>query len=273
MNIIAVKKKFEGADDLDWSLSESELTGTLLNHESSALLFGVVEGETVLEELKELGAIKKLEARGYRDFRVDKRTRVQHGDRFLLWAVHDSDEKEYLLCDIRTRFAEIDWSGSKIKALFWEWLGFQDPKSAFAPDKPPLPGQDFPGLGVFRECTRMLRNHIGETNADVIAAVPEYFHNAWLYSRTFHFRDPKVEGQFRALVRDLMPQGLAATSHAIHDGRVVDEQGEVFQWKPHHQVFPLTPDTKAHFGTDEYQKMVQYSERTFRFFTKNSEEA
>ena len=149
--------------NLEWGLTEEDLTNTLVNHESSPLLFGVVEGETVLEDLRTNGTLEKLEERGYHNFRVDKSSHVQYGDRFLLWATHRSDHTEYALFDIRTRFAEIDWGENRIKALFWEWLGFQDPKAEFDDARLALPGQDHPGLGVFRDCTDLMHHHLKDT--------------------------------------------------------------------------------------------------------------
>lgn len=261
-----MKEKFGGdIQNLEWGLTEEDLTNTLVNHESSPLLFGVVEGETVLEDLRTNGTLEKLEERGYHNFRVDKSSHVQYGDRFLLWATHRSDHTEYALFDIRTRFAEIDWGENRIKALFWEWLGFQDPKAEFDDARLALPGQDHPGLGVFRDCTDLMHHHLKDTQADAIVAVPEYYHNAWLYSHNFKFYDPEVEGKFRALTRDLIDNGLAALSHAVDEGRVVDLNDEVYQWKPHHQVLPLNSETRAHFCTDEYLKVAESFEKSSQF--------
>lgn len=261
-----MKNKFQDSEDeLDWSLSEEELTNTLVSHQSSPLLFGVVEPEQVLLELAELGSLEKIKARGYVDFRADKTTHVQHDDRFTLWGRHESDQKEYLLFDIRTRSSEIEWTdGSKVRALFWEWLGFQDPKAEFTEDRPPLPGQEFPGLGVFRSCTKILRRHVGETSADVIVSIPEYFHNAWLYTH-FRFLNPEKQGEFKALCRDIMPLGLSGASHAVHGFRVLNQLKEVFEWKPYYQVFPLNNKTSAHFLTDEYQRTVAAFEKSCSF--------
>jgi hypothetical protein len=263
------KKKDRDEWDLQWDLEAEDLTNTLVNHQSSPLLFGVVESKTVLEDLEETGALEAMRSRGYNDFRTDNSSHVQYGDRFLLYGKHQSDGKEYLLFDIRTRFAELDWSDSEVRVLYWDWLGFQDPKAEFTPDRPPLPGQEHPGLGVFRSSTKVMRKHVKETRAEAIVTVPEYFHNAWLYSKSFFFYEPKAEGTFRALSRDLMPSGLAHTSHAVAEGRVLDQEGNVFQWTPHMQVFPLNAKTEAHFATAEYVELVEGFQESCHFRLAN----
>lgn len=243
-------------DDLEWSLSEDDFAPTLYEHESSPLLFATIEGDLVLHDLESTGVFESLRARGYRDFGVRRRSGVKFEDRFVLRASHPDSPSELILFDIRTHFAEVDWGGQKIRALSWDWLEFQDPMGQFDPAKPPLPGQERPGLGMFRTITDLLKRYVDRTDAEAILTVPEYFHNAYLYSRGFTFRQAEVEGRFQALVRDLMPLGLAAASRALAELKVRDGHGVVVAWEPQLQVCPLSDRVRSHFHTDEYRRTL-----------------
>ena len=254
------KKKPERPADggLDWSLNEGDLTNTLYHHESSALLFGLFEAQTVIADLEEKGVLETLGRRGYKNFRGDTSSHVKYEDRFLLLAEHESAPKKSLvLFDVRTHSSQIEWEGGQIQVLYWDWLEFQDPKGDFEPARPPLPGQEHPGLGVFRAITQLLDRYVSQTQAEAIVAIPEYFHNAWLYSRSFKFLEPHIEGSFRAMIRDLMPAGLSATSHAVNQGKVLDREGRVFHWQPHQQVCPLNENTESFFRKPAYREKVK----------------
>lgn len=257
--------KKKRATDLDWSLREEEFTGTLHHRQSSPLLFGVVESQTVLDDLESVGILGKLQDRGYNNFYTDTTNHVEYQTRFRLLAEHHSDGKAHTLFDIRTHTSEIDWYGAKVPVLFWDWLEFQDPKGTFQPERPPLPGQEHPGLGVYKEGTELIRGYVELTKVDAIVAVPEYFHNAWLYSDSFCFYDPEYEGLFRALVRDLLDQGLAKISSAVKDGAVKDGSGKPFKWKANHQICPLTRVTRSHFQTSDYKETVSAFRESTRF--------
>lgn len=263
------KKKPEHPSDggLDWSLDEGDLTNTLYHHESSALLFGLFEAQTVIADLENEGVLETLRQRGYKNFRGDSSSHVKYEDRFRLLAEHECDSGQCLvLFDVRTHTSHIDWEGGQIQVLYWDWLEFQDPKGVFEPDRPPLPGQEHPGLGVFREITQLLDRYVSQTPAEAIVAIPEYFHNAWLYSRSFQFLEAPVEGTFRALIRDLMPAGLSRASHAVDQGEVLDQDGQIFRWQPHQQVCPLNEITGSYFTKPDYLESVKESEsRSFRF--------
>lgn len=247
-----------GDFEVDWSLSEEDLVDTLYHHRGSPLLFGRFEAPEILADLARVGMLKKLKKKGYRNFRSGSRTHVQFEDRFLLLADHLDGSSEHILFDVRTHYAEIEWGERTVRALVWNWVGQQDPKGVFEPDRPPLPGQQYPGLGVFRACKRLFLSYVERTEVDVVVAVPEHFHNAWLYSPYFRFYLPEVEARFGGLIRDLLkPLGLSGLSHALETGDVRDESDQIVLWTPNEQVYPVGNGTAEHFQTETYNEKLE----------------
>ncbi|MCA9791775.1 MAG: hypothetical protein KC910_08265 [Candidatus Eremiobacteraeota bacterium] len=255
--------------ELDWSLNDDELLSTLVRHESSPLLFGAFSPERVMDDLEESGILASIRQRGYTDFHPDASSHVHFEDRFLLWGVHPRAEQPQMLMDIRTHRGQLEGccpdsdQHYAMKALVWDWISLQDPMATFS--RPSLPGQECPGLGVFRQATELMLRYVREMKLDALVAVPEYFHNAFLYSRAFRFFEAERQGEFEALVRDLMQLGLAEASRALDEGRV-RQNGQPFAWRPAEMVLPLAKGVENHFQSVRYQARVA-EVRTQRSYT------
>eukprot|EP00741_Cyanophora_paradoxa_P008780 tig00001374_g8497.t1 len=65
-----------------------------------------------------------------------------------------------------------------IKVTAIEWLCLQNPRAQFCEQKPRLPGQKHPGLGVVKEFCRLLGEVAAEHGRDALLNVPEHYHNA-----------------------------------------------------------------------------------------------
>jgi hypothetical protein len=109
-----------------------------------------------------------------------------------------------------------------LSVLFNAWLSLQDPRARFTPERPRLPGQRWPGLGLARAFYALLARWAREWGKDAVLATPEYFHNALFYSPAFRFLSPREQGRFEALRRDLASWPVATASTAVAEGRVRD---------------------------------------------------
>lgn len=252
----------------EWSFSDEDLTATLVRHEGTPLLFGRYTAEQVMDDMEESGLLEGLRQRGYAAFRPELAGPTVFSDSFRLFARHREVDGEQLLMDVRTHrgvlAGECPVSGRnfRIHALVWDWIELQDPLAKF--DRPPLPGQAHPGLGMFHEATDLMRRQVGGMDIDAVVAVPEYFHNAWLYSREFRFFDPEREGRFRAMVRDLLDGNLAEASRALDEGRVL-EGDQVVKWVPSEQVLPLRDWLRDYFREPAYETACAEAQAAHRY--------
>ena len=138
--------------------------------------------------------------------------------------------------------------------LFIEWLLLQNPRRRFRPHRLPLPSQEHPGLGLRFEVFEMLVLMAERLGLAGIVNVPMHYHNARLYKVRATFIDPKVEGRFRALLRDLQDRSLFEQSWAVHEGCVIDRRtGDPFEWHGHEQLCALRRRVRRYFHAADFE--------------------
>lgn len=139
------------------------------------------------------------------------------------------------------------------------WFSLQNPYAKFSSKRPRLPGQNYPGTGLARECFKLMLMLANSKKRDGILNVPEHFHNAFLYEN-FMFLNPEDQGNFEKigmdLAQDIKDRGLAAVSWAIYFGflRCGDRQ---FKWGQYEQVYPLSAKLTKYFNSNEYKGKVK----------------
>jgi hypothetical protein len=200
------------------------------------------------------GFFQLLRDRGFEPvFDADVSDPDQHTLR--IWDREPKPEK--LLIELQVGFRHLALpDDADCRFLFVNWLLMQNPRAAFPPGRPPFPGQDHPGLGLFPHFGYLLRLMAIRLACDGLLNHPTYFHNGVLYGRISHFVDPHREGRFRALERDLAHLDLAAATATLQEGRVRTDGGEVVSWEASDQVAPMTNKARAYFASDAYRETV-----------------
>ncbi len=256
----------------DWGLSQEDIEGTLVGRRGPALLFGTFPPSRVLADLEARGALDILRRRGYRDFEFRSEGEDAFENRIRLYGFHLEAEEPALLMDVRTHRGELAGTsvclGKEVfvRSLIWEWLSFQDPLAGFPPGLEALPGQDHPGLGIFRVAVDLMLDYVEEMDLDALVGLPQYFHNAILYSSQFRFFKPELEGEFCGLRRDLLGGGLARASRALAEGRVEESKTHRrVTWQAAEQVYPIRGDIQAHFQHPTYAAEVDRALKENRF--------
>jgi hypothetical protein len=141
--------------------------------------------------------------------------------------------------------------------LVVRWVSLQDPLGRFAPDKPRLPGQRYPGLGLGRVVFERLLAWATAWGKDGLLNLPEYFHNAVFYSAMFRFLAPARQGRFEALRRDLAGLHVAEASAAVEAGRVREQPGNrSLRWEPGEMAAPIAAGLRDYLDSEEYAKAV-----------------
>ena len=256
-------RKFSSLKNLDLDLAD--LQEELVDHGGGQRLFGLIELERIMNDLENRGVITFLRSRGYQSLHPVLDRPDPYQERFRLLGSHPNRPgEELLLMDLRARRGELEIPerGSTV-ALVWDWLQLQDPVREFT--RRPLPGQDHPGLGLFKELTQLMLEYVRETRVEALVNVPEFYHNAVLYAPLYKFFDPEREGWFQALRRDLKELGLADASFAVEEGRVFGQDGRPIEWGPSEQVYAVSGAPLEYFQSGAYKSRAEAASQQHRF--------
>jgi len=235
----------------------------------SALFLGRLDADALRRELTEAGVIAGLAARGYE--RVLVRTSVEAGEHRLrvLPVSGGTPLVDLRLAEAATLFKEPRLSRLGLEVLSFlsmNWLTLQDPDHPFPPERPPLPGQEHPGLGLSRTLYARLLLWAEDWGKDGLLNFPEYYHNAFIYAPAFRFISPAREGRFQALRRDLASLSLAEASWAVHESRVLEEPGgTALRCEPAEMVAPVSHDSRRYLDAADYRRAVDDAAARARF--------
>ncbi len=254
------------------SPSEGELLFELAGENPGNLLFGRFDEAEVRGLLERTGILEGISRRGVRDPLL----RMECGDpveqRVFLYAGAASRDRLLLearlqLRRLRFRKPPASFPGDfSFRLLVIHWLELSDPDRPFPVDRPRLPGQRRPGLGILGRTLDLLRALGRELSLDGVLDVPDHFHTALFYSRAFRFLDPEVEGRFQAIVRDLEGVPLALLSEAVALGCLVDRTtGKPAPWEAAEQVLPVRGPLRRYLASPVYRRLRDRAFRSSEF--------
>ncbi|MGH1362391.1 MAG: hypothetical protein ACRBF0_02465 [Calditrichia bacterium] len=243
-------------------LSEDDLYGISDTSGGSLLLLGVLPVSIINGYLEKAGVYTHLEALGYSDFYLSLDSRDYYLQRLALYS-SSPDENELLGEVVLKRNAAVppmlvdalsDFYQPELLQI--EWLMFRHPLGEFSDARPPLPGQEFPGLGLGKAVLTFLLLLGRRCGAVGILNTPEYYHNAEMYARAAYFVDPGYEAVRRRLSRQFLKKlGLSRLSWAIDSGCVL-ENAQSFHWPIAPQLLPVHRKLRNFFRGRAYKKAV-----------------
>lgn len=259
-----MKEKSTNSSDF----SNGDLFGQLTGKKSPALWFGHYTEHEVMHLLEKFGILPMLKKKGFAHLIVV----IEPLDAFAQ-ALKIFNEKAVVdnqLAEFRLREVTFSPPGLVIDAplnlLKIEWLMLQNPQAEFSPERPHMPGQRHPGLGLGKQTVQLLV-HLAEAHR--LAGVlnfPEFFHNAYLYLEYFHYCDPHLKGIVLALRRDMVELSLSELSWAIYLGCVNDANtGQTYEWQAGALVLPLEERLKKYFASADYEQSVYRTLAKARF--------
>src|SRR5260370_19674664 len=83
--------------------------------------------------------------------------------------------------------------------LYVHWLALRNPRASFSEDRPQLPGQDVPGLGLAREMTEILARMAVRLDLAGLAFRPSSYPLPFRVRRLLRFGDPAPQRRSGAL--------------------------------------------------------------------------
>jgi acetoin utilization deacetylase AcuC-like enzyme len=196
-------------------LSEEDLGGELaLRPTARHRLLHYYSAEGIEYALYRYGLFDFLERLGYGEFRVELDAAVSGGDRVRVFGHAAGDEHLLVECVLQRQHLD----GHEM--LYVHWLSLRNPRGRFVAGRPPLPGQDVPGLGLAREVGELLTRIAERLGLDGVAFRPSWYHTAYAARHRLRFLDGARQGRFEALMRDLSGMSLADATRALAEGRV-----------------------------------------------------
>jgi hypothetical protein len=105
--------------------------------------------------------------------------------------------------------------------LYAEWLLLQNPLKQFSTERPRLPGQKHPGLGLLAEIVALMVLMCEQVGLEGIVFVPAHYYMAALGRRHLKFVRPEDARIYAAISRAVSELSLAEATRAIEAGRVV----------------------------------------------------
>ena len=142
----------------------------------------------------------------------------------------------------------------------------QNPYESFSKDRPRLPGQVYPGLGMASKSVELLMITAWRLNLAGLLNTPQHYHNAVLYSRIFYYIEPQYQAMLKAMQRDLKRFPLYKIAWAVEWGAVRHaDSGETLQWPAAKQIVPLNDQLKELFSSKVYRSFVRAEAKNYHF--------
>jgi acetoin utilization deacetylase AcuC-like enzyme len=210
-------------------LSEGDLDQDLRKGpRQSPTVLGLYTKEGLENAFFQYGVTPHIQRLGYANPQVELDTQ-DGADRIRLFG--QAGGQNQLLLELVVERRRL--GGSEV--LFVNWLALRHPLAQFNPSRPRLPGQDVPGLGLAPEIGEMLALMAQRLGLDGVAFRPSWYHTAYAARYRGRFVDPKRQGRFEALIRDLSGVPLLTATTAVADGRV-KLNGKPYQWEADEMV-------------------------------------
>jgi acetoin utilization deacetylase AcuC-like enzyme len=245
----------------DWGLTADDILpmGSGLQRPTRFLGFYTRQGlELTLERS---GILDRLRSRGFAEPTVEMELGNPAGDTLRVYG--DRDRRELLL-ETRLRVDRRQLPGMALLRI--EWLLLQNPRAPFTPDRPRLPGQKHPGLGLLPDIIALLIVACDRMQLDGLLFVPSHYHTATQGRKHLRLIHPENEALVQALQKALAGLSLSEASTAVAEGRLVHARtGESLVWRPMPMVIPVSAALREHLDEAEYRKKVAETAGSYDF--------
>lgn len=243
-----------------WSLSEEDLVGIIPGFPGHSRFLDHFSRHGIELALEKFGIFNKLRLQGFEHPVLDLDLGSEFGQTLRIFAGSNHEE---LLVELRVSRNRRIVPGLEVISV--EWLLLQNPRAEFGPFRRPLPGQKHPGLGMLRDVLGFLVM-LGEVlKIDGIHYVPSTYHVAAQSRGYVYFLRPEDEAMFQALEDLLGSLTLAQASRLVDEGRVLDADHEVFQWKGPPMVLPSSDEMRHRISGPEYDEAVMKARADLKF--------
>jgi hypothetical protein len=267
---------------MDGNKDRYQLEENLFNRDitkrGSDLFLGFYSEAGIKTALDKYGIIKALREKGFEDiiFKIDTIDPYVH--RLVLYNKAVDLKNQIVDVVLRKDVVEVNFpfeceaNGKRYEMLVIEWMLMQNPTRSFTKERARLPGQQYPGLGLSRKSVEILSIVAWRLKLSGVVNIPEYLHNAIIYSKVFLYLDTKKQAQLEAVLRDLKPFSLSAIAWA-YEYRVIKSKktGMPLEWQPGRQILPLDKGLKKALFSWKYRKYIAEKAKEYEYYIDMNE--
>ncbi|TGN02881.1 histone deacetylase [Leptospira dzoumogneensis] len=228
----------------------------------SGVLFHSLTKESVWELFEITGVLAELKKRGYDSFQLDLSGSDDTYQKLIL--TYQNEILVHLRLSIQEYRIRLNDYFFKEKYLVVNWLQTRHPKQVGRDSARLYPGQDVPGLGIFTEMADLIGFLIISLRLNGAVIRPEYFHDAVLFSRKFHFLEADSKALYQALRTAFPKHSIRAISTLLQHGKIVDAKRGVIEWKPIEMIFFLEKSLNFFVFNRKFEKKVSKILSTYK---------
>ncbi len=273
-NMLSLDSDGELARYMDSAMDLSD--SSCIFRPGNSLYLGRFSADDMFSLMQQVGMISHLEQRGFTQLNVTVDS-DEAGVNYLKF-YSGKPGPDNMLMDLRvaeTRYmADAAFFPEKAPVPTYdmvviEWLSLQNTKKeSFDSDRPQLPGQTKPGLGILVYCFEMMYAVARMVSKDGFLDMPEHLHGALMYSKKFRFFDPVTEAVIRGIQRDLSSWPMSDLSWGVITNTIIDENtGLPEKYVPSAQIYAASPRMKEYFESAKYIRTFKktLASRKYRF--------
>jgi acetoin utilization deacetylase AcuC-like enzyme len=248
-----------------WNLAPEDLMG-LVTREDPRFL-GRFSRHAVELQLEQLGVLNNIRSRGFPNLTLTLDAPKGLGQILRVLGAPEGGE---MLMELKASISRSIMPGFEVVEI--GWLLLQNPRAAFIPRRPQLPGQSHPGLGMLRDIAAWLIVVCEELRLDGIGFVPSQYYMAAVGHRHLRFVQPEGQARYESIRQALRGVGLAAANRALNDGDVTDAvTGQPVHWEPVPMVLPVSDRLRARVTSRAYREVVEQARGEFQFSFRTSD--
>lgn len=241
----------EAPDFDDWGLTAEDLLPGMAAVHRPRRFLGYYSLQGMELALERAGMLDRLRGLGFSprlEFDLDNPS----GDTVRLYG--DAGRAE-LLIEARVRIDRATVPNAALLRI--EWLLMQNPRARFTAQRPRLPGQKHPGLGLLPDVMALLIVASERLQLDGVLFVPSHYNTASQGRKYLRLLDPVDEAFLRSLETAFHGLPLSGATHSLEQRRVVDARtGRAVAWRSMPMVYPVTDRLRERVTGEEYERKV-----------------
>jgi acetoin utilization deacetylase AcuC-like enzyme len=244
------------ADGDNWGLTAEDLLPGMAAMHRPRRLLGYYSIQGMELALERAGMLDRLRSLGYSSPTLEFDLDNPSGDTVRLYG--DAARTE-LLIEGRVRIDRATVPDAALLRI--EWLLMQNPRARFTAQRPRLPGQKHPGLGLLPDVMALLIVACERLQLDGLLFVPAHYNTASQGRKYLRLLEPADEAFLRALEKALLGIPLSEATHSVEQRRVVDGRtGRAVAWRTMPMVYPVSDRLRNRVAGEEYERKVAEAE-------------